>query len=184
MRTALKFAVAHGVMILFACSSGVKGEELAQPATLAAAAPVKQDPQVKPVACCDDGNRNCCREPVCCPKCVTQDVEKSCWLVNSELVCIPGFRWPWECRDGGCDCGGEGGDGCACPPKCGRVRCVNVLEQHKYTCKECGYEWEVKCVRRGNSCNACASVDARSQSAPASRIAQKSSSLLERLGIK
>ncbi len=156
--------------------TNVQGEGLRQPAALVAAeaAPaaaakttVEKDSQVKPAGCCDGGNAcsgggccgsGCCCEPVCCPRCVVGEVEKRCWNVKCKNVCIPRFRWPWECRDkssGGCDadCGCAEdtccGDGrCGTPPKCGRVRTVNTLEQHKYTCKECGYEWDIKCVCR------------------------------------
>ncbi|MCA9233092.1 MAG: hypothetical protein KDA57_20770 [Planctomycetales bacterium] len=124
---------------------------------------------------CDDcrcgkncGGRCCseCCEAVCCPKRVEKEVKKHCWKVEPKLVCIPGFRWPWErcdhknpgCADG-CDCA----ECCALP--CGRVRCVNVLEKHEYKCQECGYEWEAKCIRSssqkgsccGRSCPSCGS---------------------------
>jgi hypothetical protein len=139
------------VLLIAASFGDASGADLAQPKKLALAPPVTQDAQVAPVGCCE-GCASCCCEPICCPKCVTEEVEKSCWLVNRQLVCIPSFRWPWECRQGDCDCGHGVGDGCACPPKCGRVRCVKVLEEHKYTCQECGYEWEVKCVCDRNGC--------------------------------
>lgn len=134
-----------------------------------------QDAAVTPTGCCDDdGNRgdcnrgccggNCCCEAVCCPKKVTEEVTKHCWKVKSEMVCIPGFRFECNWRKskccqgkGGCGCGdtccSSGSKCCDCgPPTCGRVRCINVLEKHEYTCDECGYEWEVKCVRTGNGC--------------------------------
>ena len=154
--------------ILFVPSTTVQGEGLRQPVALVAAeeAPVEKDSQVKPAGCCDGGDSCCgsrccgsfCCEPVCCPRCVVGEAEKKCWNVKCDFVCVPRFRWPWECRDkskGSCDascgcaedsCCGE--SCCNCPAKCGRVRTVNVLEEHKYTCKECGYEWNVKCVCR------------------------------------
>lgn len=117
-------------------------------------------------SCCQS---NCCCKAVCCPKKVTEEVKKHCWLVKPELVCIPGFRF--ECnwgkskcgkKSGGCDtccgdsCCGEGKCCCNDPgkPTCGRVRCIHVLEKHEYKCEECGYEWDVKCIRtgRGRSC--------------------------------
>ena len=120
-------------------------------------------------SCCDGGccnGKNCCCEAVCCPKRITEEVKKNCWLVKPELVCIPGFRFQcnWNrdksCNRGNCydTCtGGEGGCSkgscCECaPPTCGRVRCVNVLEKHEYKCEECGYAWEAKCVRTSNGC--------------------------------
>ena len=184
MKHAFGFSVAISLLLITASATGVQGEGLAQPATLAAAVPARHDAQVKPAACCGNSRCQCCCEPICCPKCFTEEVEKSCWLVKSELVCIPGFRWPWECRKGDCNCGGGVGDGCVCPPKCGRVRCVNVLEQHKYTCEECGYEWEVKCDCHGNNCDTCASAAAGKQSSPATRTARKATTLQELLGLK
>ncbi len=91
-----------------------------------------QDDLVNPAACryCRTAPCSCC-EPVCCPKRIEGQEEKSCWKVAGEYVCVPGFRFPW--------------DKC-CGPKCGWVRCVNVLEEHKYECDTCGYEWEVKYV--------------------------------------
>lgn len=135
------------------------------------------DQLVTPTSCCEGGtccsssNRcnsgscgSCCCKPVCCPKKVTEEVKQHCWKVKPEWICIPGFRFEcnWgksQCseRGGCCDCG----DSCcssanrccdADTPTCGRVRCVNVLEKHEYTCEECGWEWEVKCVRTGQGC--------------------------------
>jgi hypothetical protein len=197
--------------IVFGNIMEARGQSLAQPAALAVEGlvEIEIDAEVRPAACCElAGKASCCCEPMCCPKCVTEEVEKSCWLVKSELVCIPGFRWPWECRAGDCDCSRGVSDGCVCPPKCGRVRCVNVLEQHKYTCEDCGYEWEVKCVRTSGgscsctngrcpgcgcdpSCGASAAAKPLStvQQATAaerislSRTAKKSSSFWERLGL-
>ena len=123
---------------------------------------------VTPVSCTDSccgggacSGGNCCCEAVCCPKRVTEEVKQHCWKVEPELVCIPGFRFQcnWnspKCGRSGCDtcCGdvcSSGHDNC-CPPKCGRVRCIHVLEKHEYTCEKCGYEWEAKCVRASKAC--------------------------------
>lgn len=108
-------------------------------------------------SCCDGETAS--GKAVCCSKRVTKEVKKHCWKVKSEMICIPGFRFQcnWKKRSSkSCDCG----DTCCsnvsctdCPPKCGRVRCINVLEKHEYTCEKCGYEWEVKCVRTDKSCS-------------------------------
>ncbi len=130
--------------------------------------------------CCGNGSGchgSCCGKAVCCPKKVIAEVKKHCWKVTPKMVCIPGFRFQCNWRhpkgsggDACCDtCTGDdccsSGSCCAgAPPKCGRVRCINVLEKHEYKCEECGYEWEVKCVRsgqgryrgkRGNCCPGC-----------------------------
>lgn len=146
---------------------------------------------VDPCECCKAkmkvGKRATC---VCDPDCYCcesetkkVEVEKHCYNVCAEPVCVPPFRWPWECRkdkcgkgccsDGGCDtccgdtcCGGCEGCGCCgtgscgCSKgfslfgclKCGKVRCINVLEKEKYKCEECVTEW--KTVKKG-CCGCC-----------------------------
>ena len=151
-------------------SQSTEAQSLQQPKALAtattAAVPLEHDSGLTPVNYCDScgvrdtccSNGCCCCEAVCCPKCIVEDVEKKCWNVESEYVCIPGIRFPWQHAKNTCSCGTNCGCGdrccdegcCCCPaPKCGKVRCVNVLEEEKYTCQECGYEWNVQCVCRG-----------------------------------
>lgn len=127
---------------------------------------LQQDTNVTPTmcadTCCGDGcckgtcsNKKCCCKAVCCPKCVTEEVKKHCWLVKPKLICIPKFQFNLfadNSRQGNVDCGDSccSNDCGSCDSSsCGRVRCINVLEKHEYTCEECGYEWEVKCVRTG-----------------------------------
>ncbi len=148
-------AILLGTALLVAFSSAValaEQQDIQQPILLVTAS---EDSQVVPTGC-DGGSccNDCCTESVCCPVRVEVEVKKHCWNVKTENVCIPGFRWPWECnskvKKPSCgDCCDTGCDSCA--PRCGRVRCVNVLEKHEYTCKKCGYEWKVKSVCRGNS---------------------------------
>lgn len=141
---------------------------------------------VDPCECCKAkmkvGKRATC---VCDPDCYCcesetkkEEVEKHCYNVCAEPVCVPPFRWPWECRkdkcgkgsccDGGCDtccgdtcCGGCDGSGsCGCSKgfslfgclKCGKIRCINVLEKEKYKCDACVTEW--KAVKKG-CCGCC-----------------------------
>ncbi len=160
--------------------------QLEQPSTIAAgSAPVvERDLNVTPAGCADSccggsccGGETASDKAVCCPRRVTEDVKKHCWKVKSEVVCIPGFRfecnWKKRCKNKcGCDCGDSccsSGSCCDCPPTCGRVRCIKVLEKHETTCEKCGYEWEVKCIGSGNggcccpSCG-CASVEAEASS--------------------
>lgn len=151
-------------------------EPIQQPNSLetdleAATAIATQDTAVTPAGCCDGGcdsgckkrgcsNGNCCCEAVCCPKKVTEEVKKHCWKVESKMVCIPGYSFECNWRKNSCCKGSCGCDDTCCSngscndcgtPTCGRVRCINVLEKHEYTCEECGYEWDVKRVRKGNS---------------------------------
>ncbi len=118
------------------------------------------DRQVEPIACHRGVSQStCCCEPVCCPQRVVEKEEKTCWKVSSKFVCIPGFRFPWECCNScgaGSNCCENCGGCCSCgTPLCGTVRCVNILEQHKYECEKCGYLWEVKCVRTNRDCQRC-----------------------------
>ena len=148
-----------------------KSEKVVAPGQLSSLIPdestmtVLDDDAISPAACakCRRNNdcccgSNCCQEcceAVCCPKRVTEEVKKHCWKVNPELVCVPGFRLPWVCGDKSrVLCGDECCGYCqeCCEPQCGRIRCVNVLEKHEYTCEECGWEWEVKCIRSARGC--------------------------------
>jgi len=125
--------------------------------------------------CCADPNA-CCQAKlkvgkratrVCDPDCYEcrsdtkqEEVEKHCYNVCAEPICIPKFRWPWECckkksRDG-CDCGDCDSccsdDSCTCctTAKCGKIRCINKLEKEKYKCDACVTKW--KAVRKGCAC--------------------------------
>lgn len=82
-----------------------------------------------------------------CPRChetcyptVTKGTEtKSCWNVETKAICIPKVRFPWEM---GCCNKGCGKDGCL-PPKCGKVKYVNVLVKHEYECSACKYSFDI-----------------------------------------
>jgi hypothetical protein len=113
-----------------------------QEETIPARKPVIQVSQVRPTVCSRCGKRHCECELVCCPQRVTETEKKSFWKVTCENVCIPGFRFPWECSTGKCCCREL--------LFCGRVRTVNVLEEEEIECETCGYKWEVKCVRRSD----------------------------------
>jgi hypothetical protein len=125
---------------------------------LAPSANVVYDDQVSPTVCRHCGSQHCQCELICRPQKVSLAEEKSLWKVTCEYVCIPGFRFPWECRQKQCGCE---------PLVCGTVRAVNVLEKEEYECETCGYEWEVTCVRRsgdaGNAGCQCPRCAAREQ---------------------
>lgn len=76
----------------------------------------------------------------CCPSCghkvcrvrfEEQTVDKHCYKVECEDICVPQYRLPWQM---------------CCKPKCARVKTVKVLKKHDYECKKCGCVWEVFCV--------------------------------------
>lgn len=131
-------------------------------------------------ACKDGCDR--CRGPYCVGKSDIVDVEKHCWKIECEDVCIPAVRFPWECggskltlfslfkgkkgcgKAGCCDAGCDGGCGSDCcngtgcvvcvPPKCGFVRRIHDLKKETYTCTECEYSLELVDAPCGN-CGAC-----------------------------
>jgi len=168
----VRFAIAAGLS-LAATLTSTAGGTLQQPPTIAKPDAVENIPHdavthdaaVTAAGCCDGncGTRAASAQPVCCAKKVTEKVKRHRWHVKPELVCIPGFRF--ECnwfekhrgKDGKCcdrctDSSGSCGCSESAAPTCGRVRCIKVLEKENYTCDECGYEWEVKCVRSGGRC--------------------------------
>ncbi len=81
--------------------------------------------------CPDCGNKVCQAEPT------TVKEKKHCWEVECKDICIPRFKWWWEC--------------CETPPRCGQVKTVKVLKKKEYECEKCGYKWEVKTV----DCDCC-----------------------------
>ncbi|MAT71871.1 MAG: hypothetical protein CMJ58_20400 [Planctomycetaceae bacterium] len=147
-------------------SAVAQDAQLASPAAVAARTSMMADQQVDAAGCvapcpscgcaeatcgCADGKccgPDCCQkrcvvycEPddyVCCPKTEKETVKKECFTVECEAICIPKFKLPWEC---------------CCKPKCGRIRCVNVLGKDSYECEECVTTWEAKRVR----CSGCGS---------------------------
>ena len=111
----------------------------------------------------------CCGGPTCVGKAERVDVEKHCWKIECEDICVPAVRFPWEhggskltlftlfnckkgcgktrCRDSRCDgnCAAAPCVGCAdgctscVPPKCGLVKKVRDLKKESYKVKECEY---------------------------------------------
>ncbi len=120
---------------------------------------------------CSSCTSKCCNK---CPRCgdvcyptVKKDKEKKhCWVVESEKICIPKVRFPWEK-----DCN-ECGDCCSCEkkcpqPKCGRTKCVKVLMKCEYSCPTCKYSW--KAPPRGCGKGGCDQASAGDEhNAPAS----------------
>jgi hypothetical protein len=87
------------------------------------------------------GKHHCCEtcpqcdNKVCVPTPETTKVKKYCWEIECKDICIPKFKWPWEC--------------CCDAPECGQVKTVKVLKKVEYECEECGYKWEIKSVGCG-----------------------------------
>ncbi|MCO6459211.1 MAG: hypothetical protein J5I93_28210, partial [Pirellulaceae bacterium] len=60
-------------------------------------------------------------------------VDKHCWKVKIEPVCVPPIKWPWE------PC-------CSPPRKCAKVRYVKKLVKHEYECEVCKCKWTPVCA--------------------------------------
>ena len=86
-------------------------------------------------------------EKVCVTDAKPGTVEKHCWNVECEEVCIPAIRYPWHCWGWGkgvdCD-SGACGDGCS-QTGCGRVRVVRRLKKETYEEDVCEYEHRIEC---------------------------------------
>ena len=87
-----------------------------------------------------------CQKGRCHVEVDIEEVEIKGFDVESEAICIPPLRFPWECGP---------------LKKCGKVRCVKKLVGDKKTCKVCTYDWEAivccpdcrtKLRRCGSSC--------------------------------
>lgn len=139
--TRSQFMITLGCLALVAAvdTPCVHSKEAKPPANPVA---YSQGPRVR--AFCHHCRSDQCQcELVCCPRPITGTETKSYWKVTRELVCIPGFRFPWECW--------RGKDGKSHGLLvCGPVREVNVLDEVEYQCEICGYQWEIKCVRRSD----------------------------------
>jgi hypothetical protein len=96
----------------------------------------------------------CC--PVCDKICKLEaeqtETERTCFEVETELVCIPRVVFPWQTkRKPTCaDCRSGSGSACTnCVHNGARVRKVRVLKPKTYTCPACEYCWSTAAVDCG-----------------------------------
>ena len=69
---------------------------------------------------------------VCCPSYEKEKIEKSGFEIETEQICVPKVRLPWQS---------------CCTPRCARVVCVNRLKKKTIECGEkCVIKWEAKQV--------------------------------------
>ena len=97
---------------------------------------------------CDQTGVQCC--PVCDHRC-TLDAKpdtksKTCFEVESKVICIPRVVFPWQKRKAGCaGCDSCDGNGCtACVNNGARLRRICVLKKDKITCPSCKYTWSAE----------------------------------------
>lgn len=106
----------------------------------------------------------------CCPKCnhtckleaKEVEVEKKCYEIECETICVPRVVFPWQTGDchwfpwgkkkshlAPCDsCHACGGGGCKACTNCvhngAKVRSIKLLKTKSYKCPECEYSWSVE----------------------------------------
>ncbi|MEM9410809.1 MAG: hypothetical protein AAGA30_06825 [Planctomycetota bacterium] len=69
-----------------------------------------------------------CQHDVCVLKSEQAKVDKKCFDIDQEVVCIPRITFPWQ----------------KCPQTCAKTRIVNRLKVKKHQCCECQYTWELQ----------------------------------------
>ncbi|TWU36654.1 hypothetical protein Q31b_49360 [Novipirellula aureliae] len=105
--------------------------------------------------CCPNCNHNCKLEAK------QVEVEKKCYEVECETICVPRVVFPWQTGDcrwfpwskkksqvNPCDaCDACDGGGCKVCTNCvhngAEVRTIKVLKSKSYKCPECEYSWSV-----------------------------------------
>ncbi len=121
-----------------------------------------------------------CRGKTCEATFEKEKVEKHCWKVECQEICVPKVVCPWQeggsgltlfswlkksknpncgnswgCADGCCDqgcCVDDCCNSCCCKPRCGKVIVVRDLKKEKYECEECVCKWD---IRRLPPCTDC-----------------------------
>ncbi|MCD0460252.1 hypothetical protein [Roseiconus lacunae] len=113
-----------------------------------------------------------CNCPVCDHVCELKaekvDEEKTCFKVESKVICIPRVVFPWQKskRSACASCDACDGQGCtSCVHNGARLRRICVVKTEKYKCPSCEYTWTP--VERGNCGGAgCASIPSGMIEAP------------------
>ena len=103
-----------------------------------------------------------CRQKVVCPQCdcvatiEEATIEKHCYEVEREQICIPKVRIPWCCLLNSCKRKAACCDKANCSEtRCGTMRTVRVLKKETYECPACECKWTPVCS--GRTCRDCAS---------------------------
>ncbi len=87
---------------------------------------------------------------LCCPACdhvcnfkaEQVDEEKTCFDVESKVICIPRVVFPWQNRKSCDSCDGTGCQNCI--HHGARTRRICVLKTEKYKCPKCEYSWSAE----------------------------------------
>ncbi|MCC9599862.1 hypothetical protein LOC67_04745 [Stieleria sp. JC731] len=105
-----------------------------------------------------------CSCPVCDHTCQLKaeqvEEEKTCFKVESKVICIPRVVFPWQkSKQAACaSCDSCDGLGCTnCVHNGARLRKICVLKKEKYTCPACKYSWTP--VEKDSCCDStCAAI--------------------------
>lgn len=99
----------------------------------------------------------------CCPECnhtcrldvEEVEVDKTCFEVETEIICIPRVVFPWQrksVRRARSSCDSCEGLGCKhCGHKGAKTREVKILSSRKYKCPKCEFAW----IAEKKPCNPC-----------------------------
>ncbi len=117
----------------------------------------------------------CCRRCPACDHVCKLDAElvdeaRTCFDVESKVVCIPRVVFPWQKRSCQGPCDACDGTGCnQCNHNGARTRRVCVLKTDKYKCPKCEYTWSAEknpCAPGCDSSCDAGFASTRSQDAP------------------
>jgi hypothetical protein len=107
---------------------------------------------------------------LCCPECQhccqleaeMGDVEKKCFEVETEVICIPRVVFPWQVgkrcfpfckKNERSSCDSCNGRGCSnCVHNGAKTRKIKILKSRKYQCPQCEYAWSTVEKPCGSSC--------------------------------
>ena len=92
----------------------------------------------------------CCKRCPACDHVCNLDAEqveeeKTCFDVETKVICIPRVVFPWQKKKSCDSCDACDGRGCSvCVHNGARVRKVCVLKTDKYKCPKCEYTWSAE----------------------------------------
>ena len=92
----------------------------------------------------------CCRRCPACDHVCNLDAEqteeeKTCFDVETKVICIPRVVFPWQKKKSCSSCDACDGQGCrSCVHNGAKTRKVCVLKTFKYMCPKCKYTWSAE----------------------------------------
>lgn len=111
----------------------------------------------KPATNCCSPCTSCSKILTCCPTTEVVKVEKKCYDIECDYICVPEVKCPWgkllslgclghdkksDCCST-CDSCGSGQE-CDCAGLCGKIKKINKLKTVKTKTEKVVWKWEVK----------------------------------------